>query len=162
MQISIHPVNTAEEIQLTAQLAFEIWNQHFVPIIGQQQVDYMLAHFQSTEAMTQQIANGMRYRIVCCDGKPVGYCAYQLEAERTFLSKLYIKQAYRGQGLSTALLQEVIRDSVGKRAVYLTVNRHNDQTIAIYRHIGFSVVEEKVKDIGDGFVMDDYIMEKPL
>ena len=45
------------------------------------------------------------------------------------------------------------------KAVYLTVNKHNDDTISIYSHLGFEVIDSVVSDIGSGFVMDDYIMQ---
>jgi hypothetical protein len=45
------------------------------------------------------------------------------------------------------------------KKIWLTCNRHNTKTIAVYEHLGFQKVNEEVTDIGNGFVMDDYIFE---
>ena len=78
-----------------------------------------------------------------------------------FLSKLYVKLEYRGNGLSKLMLENIrqFASENNLKAVYLTVNKHNDDTISIYRHLGFEVIDSVVSDIGSGFVMDDYIMQ---
>ncbi|MCM1227995.1 MAG: GNAT family N-acetyltransferase [Clostridium sp.] len=142
-------------------LAKEIWNQHFVPIIGQAQVDYMLEKFQSFNALKQQISGEMNYKMLRIGGENAAYCGFKKDGDRVFLSKLYVKLEYRGNGLSRVMLNEIERFAEENRlkAVYLTVNKHNDDTIAIYKHIGFEVIDSAVTDIDGGFVMDDYIMQ---
>jgi ribosomal protein S18 acetylase RimI-like enzyme len=50
----------------------------------------------------------------------------------------------------------------GARRLYLQVNRNNASAIGTYRKNGYEVAREVVVDIGGGFVMDDYVMEKAL
>lgn len=161
MEYNIREIKTDSDIKELEALAKEIWNQHFVPLIGQAQVDYMLDKFQSFNAMKQQISEGMNYRLISVDGNNAGYCGYKKDGDRVFLSKLYVKLEYRGKGLSRLLLDTVRRfaEQNGLGALYLTVNKHNDDTIAIYKHIGFKVIDSVVTDIDGGFVMDDYIMQ---
>jgi len=45
----------------------------------------------------------------------------------------------------------------GCSSIWLTVNRHNQQAIAVYEHLGMQRIQEQVIDIGNGFVMDDFI-----
>jgi len=161
MEITLKRVEQADVPALAA-LASEIWHQHFTPIIGAEQVEYMLDWFQDEEAMTRQLAEGMIYHMVYAGDEPVGYCGCKLEEDRLFLSKLYVKKAFRGQRIGRLLFDRACSFGSGKRAVYLTVNKHNDDTIAIYKKMGFSVIDSVVSDIGNGFVMDDYIMELPL
>lgn len=153
---------TFSDVPLLASLADEIWHQHFTPIIGKDQVDYMLDWFQDQEAMTEQMQNGMIYHLAYVDGEASGYCACRREEDRLFLSKLYVRQSCRGQGIGRALFDAACSHGSGLKAVYLTVNKHNSNTIAIYKKMGFQVIDSVVSDIGNGFVMDDYIMEKPL
>lgn len=155
------PVVTDENIIELEKLAIEIWNQHFVSIIGQGQVDYMLDKFQSFQAMKKQISDGMNYIMLKVDGENSGYYGFKKDGDRVFLSKLYVKLDKRGKGLSRIMLEEVKRFAAENdlKAIYLTVNKHNDDTIAIYKHMGFSIVDSVVSDIGGGFVMDDYIMQ---
>lgn len=159
-QTTFRAVCTEEDIQLLATLAHEIWNQHFVPLIGQAQVDYMITQFQSAPALTKQLNNGYQYYFLCWDGEPVGYTGFRLDDDGLFLSKLYLKQAYRGRKIAKKAMDFLlsVADEYQKPRIWLTVNRHNDDTIAAYRSMGFTVSEEKAADIGNGFVMDDYIM----
>ena len=48
------------------------------------------------------------------------------------------------------------------KAIYLTCNKHNEHSLAVYRKKGFKVIDEAETDIGQGFIMDDYIMELTL
>ncbi len=71
--ISIAEVRSKQQIEAVARLAREIWPKHYVPIIGQPQVDYMLERFQSELAIARQIAGGVDYVLVLRKGKAVGY-----------------------------------------------------------------------------------------
>ena len=46
--------------------------------------------------------------------------------------------------------------------MYLTVNKHNDLGIRAYKAKGFETIDAVETDIGNGFIMDDYIMEKKV
>jgi GNAT superfamily N-acetyltransferase len=159
-------VTTAEEIKTVAALAREIWNAHFVPIIGQAQVDYMLEHIQSAGAIAGQIAAGHEYYLVLADRQNVGYCALVpcLEEARVQLSKLYLLEQQRGRGLGKAVVECVEERcrKLGARELWLTVNRHNAGPIGFYGHAGFVNAGTTVQDIGGGFVMDDYKMVKAI
>lgn len=162
MEITTRRAAGEADVKILAALADEIWRQHFTPIIGEGQVAYMLDKFQDAEAMAAQMADGYIYIILYVDGVASGYCACRREEERLFLSKLYVRQSCRGKGLGRRLFDEACACGGGLRAVYLTVNKHNDHTIAAYKKMGFVVVDSVVNDIGNGYVMDDYIMEMPL
>ena len=56
---------------------------------------------------------------------------------------------------------EVARAQGCSRLV-LAVNKNNRSAIAAYLKHGFRIADAVVKDIGGGFVMDDYIMVKPV
>lgn len=148
-----------------AAMAKEIWQQHFTPIIGADQVRYMLDRFQSSTAMAHQMQHeDYQYYFLVYNGLRAGYCAIRPEPEALFLSKLYVKQPFRGRRIARAAIDFMAGycRREGKKKIWLTVNRHNDDTIAAYRKMGFVTVREQAADIGGGYVMDDYIMEKPL
>lgn len=153
-------VSTSEEIKATAELANEIWNDHFVDIIGQDQTDYMVEKFQSEKAMTEQISGGYEYYNFVIDGSAVGYFAICPEKNNTlFLSKLYIKKAYRGKGYARQAFEFIkeIAKLNGNTMVWLTVNKYNNNTIAVYKKLGMKTIRSQITDIGNGFVMDDYV-----
>lgn len=163
---TIDPVTTAEDIAVVAQLADDIWHQHFTPIIGEAQVDYMLEKFQSVEAMTGQIAEGAEYYLIMSGGHPSGYFCLvpEPDAGTLLISKLYVKKTARGCGLGRQALAFIQHraEALGLSKLRLTVNRHNSQTIDWYHHVGFQTTGTQVKDIGGGYVMDDFLMEKAV
>lgn len=165
MQISFEPVQTPEEVNTMCTLAAEIWEEHFTPILEPGQVPYMVEKFQSVPAVTKQIQEGYEYRLTVVDGKPAGYTGFHPDGNgKMFLSKLYVHKDFRGTGLARkafTYLQERCRKE-GLSAIWLTVNRFNTHTIEIYRHFGFTVIREEKADIGNGYYMDDYIMEVPV
>jgi GNAT superfamily N-acetyltransferase len=159
-------VRGEHEIQAVAALAAEIWNQHYLPIIGRAQVDYMLAKFQSPEAIAGQIAEGYSYFLLREGGSIAGYMAVvpRGEGPGMMLSKLYVLAEMRGRGLGRAMVdfaEELCRRDGAKR-LWLTVNKNNADSIAAYGRMGFVNAGPVVTDIGGGFVMDDYVLEKSL
>ena len=152
------------QIETVASLAEEIWNQHFTPIIGKQQVDYMLEKFQSVPAIKAQLKEGYQYYLFDNAKGCFGYTAVLPRGKELFLSKLYIKKSRRGKGYGRQALAfiESLAAMLDKSLVSLTVNRNNISTIKVYEKLGYKVSGELVKDIGGGFVMDDYTMYKPV
>jgi ribosomal protein S18 acetylase RimI-like enzyme len=158
-------VATPEDIEAVAGLAREIWDQHFTPIIGHAQVDYMLDEFQSVSAIARQIReDGYEYYLLADGGEWAGYFALVggEDAGSMQLSKLYLKRSRRGRGIGWGVLELIEEECVarGVRELWLTVNKNNAGPIAFYRRVGFSIAEPIVTDIGNGFVMDDYRMVK--
>lgn len=159
--VKIIPAKTDGDIQTIASIANEIWHQHFTPIIGEAQVDYMVEKFQSYPALKAQVRDdGYEYFTFLCDGTPCGYIGVHAEEEALFLSKLYIKKDFRGQHLATKGLHFLISlcKERNLKKIWLTCNKHNDNTLQIYDHLGFKITDEQTADIGNGFVMDDYIL----
>jgi ribosomal protein S18 acetylase RimI-like enzyme len=164
--IEMLSVKTPDHIETTATLAREIWIQHYIPIIGQAQVDYMLCKRQSVQAIAQQISDGYEYYLATDCGALVGYFAIiPNPAEHTaLLSKIYVIQEGRGTGLGKAMVTFIEKRcaEMGVRELWLTVNKHNSDSIAFYQRMGFTTTESLVQDIGNDFVMDDYRMAKQI
>ena len=160
------PVETPERVARVAALARIIWNEHFVDLIGQAQVDYMLDRLQSAEAIAGQIADGVAYVLVRDRDEDAGYLAVRPEpdAGRMKLSKLYLRADRRGRGLGRAMLAYVEERcrATGLGELWLTVHKGNATAIGFYERMGFAVTGPLVADIGGGFVMDDHRMAKPV
>lgn len=175
MSIEIRAATTTQQIERIAKLAHEIWYEYYVPLIGRAQVDYMVAKFQSLPAMLGQVSEGYLYFTVernASEGTAgggqstaIGYFAVHPQPEngRLFISKLYLSQAGRGQGTGRVMLEfiERIARVQALHSLWLTVNKGNP-AVATYQQWGFRVAEAIVSDIGCGFVMDDFLMEKPI
>lgn len=159
--LMIVPVKTTSDMEIVATLAQEIWNQHFIPIIGQDQVNYMVEKFQSSSALAEQLEHGYEYFMLIYDCVLAGYCGIRSSDGYLFLSKLYVHQDFRGNHISTDTFHHLVNLCKERQLhkIWLTCNRHNKQTLEIYKHLGFIITREEVSDIGNGFIMDDYILE---
>lgn len=162
MSLEIKKAVSESDVRTIATLGEEIWHEHYDSIIGPEQVDYMLDKFQSEKAVAEQIENSTVYLIAYKDDTPAGYCAFKNEATKVFLSKLYIHKDFRNQKIGSSLFYEITKSASDKESIYLTVNKYNPNSIKVYEKLGFEIVDSVVTDIGNGFVMDDYIMEKAL
>ena len=162
----IKAVITPSETEIAAKLAHKIWNQHYVNIIGQLQVDYMVEKFQSVEAISEQIKKGYAYFLSYHKELPCGYLALVAneEEKKLMISKIYVDAEFRGLNLGTELLDFSVQKAKenGYKLLWLTVNKNNSNSIQWYEKRGFEIKEKIEMDIGNGFVMDDYVMEKIL
>ena len=160
----IEKVSDNNQIEIIAGLAYEIWNEHFTPIIGKAQVDYMLEKFQSKKAITKQIKNGFLYFLIKKNHDHIGYIGVLPKEKQLFLSKLYITSAQRGKGHGRNAIEflEKLAIEKGLSKISLTVNKNNSATIKTYKNLGFENGGSIVQDIGKDFVMDDYIMDKEV
>lgn len=157
----IEVAQSKQDAERLAKLAHTIWNQHYVDIIGQKQVDYMLATFQDQDTIYQQILDGQNYFILSdSDLGDVGYSCLLPENNELKLSKIYVDSASKGRGFGKLMLEHAIQfaDQHDAKRIWLTVNKYNHTSIEWYKRQGFVVIEEVVADIGAGYVMDDYVM----
>ena len=160
----IEIVSGKSQIETIAGLAHKIWNEHFTPIIGKAQVDYMLEKFQSKKVITEQIENGFLYFLIKNNNAHIGYIGVLPEESQLFLSKIYIISTERGKGHGRKSIEflEQLAVEKGLSKISLTVNRNNSATIKMYKKLGFKNRGSVVQDIGNDFVMDDYKMEKDI
>lgn len=160
--IKLVKAETDDQLRRIASLADEIWHEYFPGLITAAQTDYMVEKYCSFTAMKEYIKNeAYEYYFIKRGGEDIGYTAVKPDGGRLFLSKLYIKKEHRGKKYARRVLQ-LLTEAAAQRgfaAIWLTVNKHNDNTIAAYKALGFTVTGEGVTDIGNGFVMDDYYMQ---
>ena len=157
-------IKTPEEIDCLVELIQEIWPEVFIPIIGKEQVDYMLVHYQGKNIITAEIENGVRYFFIEDLDRYIGYFAYSLEGEHLIISKIYLKKEFRGLGLSSKIFshfEETARNET-KEKLLLHVNRNNKQAVEVYLHQGFKIVKTVDQPLGDRFFLNDYWMEKKI
>ncbi len=160
----IHSAQTASHFQQIAELATLIWTEHYTPIIGPAQVAYMLSKFQSVAAIKNQIKEGHEYFIIYHDDAPAGYFSYCKKKESLFLSKIYVLLSIRGMGIGKACISIIEQKAIELEchSISLTVNKNNTGSIKAYEKMGFENKGSLFQYIGNGFAMDDYIMEKQI
>lgn len=155
------------DFETVAQLGEAIWRKHYATIISGAQIDYMLAGRYTPDKLRKYLYADDRWmELLKFSGKPVGYCSYSLTSTpgEMKLEQLYLLQECRGKGLGGIMLSQVESQTRrhGLSVLMLQVNKRNVNSIAFYRKAGFTLREEAVFDIGGGYFMDDYIMEKTI
>jgi diamine N-acetyltransferase len=153
------------DIAAVIDLAGVIWRHHYPGIVSMEQIDYMLAQRYTPAIMRAQMHSGNAWwDKAVLDGRTMGFAQYEQGERWMKLDKLYVHQDYQRQGFGGRMLAHVEDEArrLGFGAVRLNVSRHNLKSIAAYRKNGYAVVDSVVADIGRGFVMDDYVMEKKL
>ena len=151
-----------KDIKELAILASDIWHEYWTVILSDEQIDYMVEKFQSETAITEQIKNeNYVYFYILSDGEKSGYIGLSKKDDYLFLSKLYVKKNFRHNGIGTKAFEFIknYAKTLNYKKIKLTVNKYNKNTIDAYNKWGFKTTDAVVTDIGNGFVMDDYIME---
>jgi GNAT superfamily N-acetyltransferase len=164
--VRVEPLTDAD-VEPMAALAREIWYAHYPAIIGTAQIDYMLAQRYRPATVRAELAQaGIWWDKLMIGPDMAGFASYFLApaANGMKLDKLYVHPRHQRSGyggLMIARACEVARGEGCGRLV-LAVNKNNASAIAAYLKHGFRIAEAVTTDIGGGFVMDDYVMEKPL
>lgn len=155
-----------EHLPALAELAGEIWRQHYPGIISVEQIDYMLGQMYALETLQGDLARGVRFYRLLAGGRFVGFAAFGPQSEPGVmkLHKCYLLPEFHGHGLGSQMLQHCESEArkLGACRLILAVNKNNTKAIAAYKRNGFDVARSVVTDFGAGYVMDDYIMAKEL
>ncbi len=156
-------IDQEEEIIALSALASDIIRHYYDPIIGKKQNDYHLRKFQSVEGIKEQLHHGYTYYECFVGETPIGFFAYYPRQDALYLSKFYIHKDQRGHGYGKAIIRFLIEEARkdGLMAIELNVNRFNPTT-KIYDHFGFKIIRAEKNDIGEGFIMDDYVYRLEL
>jgi ribosomal protein S18 acetylase RimI-like enzyme len=163
MKVQFVPITRHEQIQTLALIADTVWHECYGTLLSGEQIDYMVRTFQSPAPIKKQIEeDGYAYFFLQVNGTNVGYIGIQAQPEEKtlFLSKLYILKTFRGNGYAGEVFEFLtgLCQGMGLQSIWLTVNKGNANSIAIYERKGFQTIRTQVADIGHGFVMDDYVM----
>ena len=153
-----------EDIPLIRELTFAIWPQTYSSLISKEQVDYMLQMMYSPASLQKQMKDGSTFIIVYEDALPVGFAAYKPIDTLTWkLDKIYILSSQQGKGTGKFIINFIVDEIKNKeaKALQLQVNRYN-KAKDFYEKLGFKIIQTANFDIGNGYFMNDYVMELAL
>ena len=162
----IAPLDAADAVAVAA-LAREIWHAHYPGIISVAQIEYMLVQRYDPEVIRAELAQpGVWWYKQLQAGRIIAYLSLHREPgiATMKIDKLYVHPELQRSGCGGLMIAHAAAVARAQDCVQLqlAVNRGNANAIAAYRKYGFEVSGSVVKDIGGGFVMDDYIMAKAV
>ena len=153
----------SELIPIIIDLTKKIWPVAYGEILSKAQLDYMIDKFYNETALRELIQKGHVFYLAQDDnGKEVGFVSYEINSEpnKTKIHKIYVLPETQGTGLGRQFFELVKEKAIGnhEKSIFLNVNKYNN-AIHFYTKLGFVKVKDEVIDIGNGYVMDDYVME---
>ncbi len=152
-----------EQLPIVIDLTKKIWPVAYGEILSKAQLDYMINKFYNETALRELIQKGHVFYLAQDDNNNyVGFVSYEINSEpnKTKIHKIYVLPETQGTGLGRQFFELVKEKAIenNQKAIFLNVNKYNN-AIHFYNKLGFTKVKDEVIDIGNGYVMDDYVME---
>ncbi len=160
--MKLEKINTTQ-LPIIKDLAYAIWPSTYGEILSSEQLNYMLDNFYSIENLENQMNNDQIFELLLEDNKVVGFVAYEFNCNETGLlkiHKIYLLPETQGKGFGKFMIDEVVKIAKknNQKGVFLNVNKYNKAKF-FYEKLGFKITIEEVIDIGNNYIMDDYVME---
>ncbi len=158
---------TVNDIETIREIALTTWPVAYGEILSEAQLDYMLEKFYSDTALKDNLLHqGHRFLLLNENDTCLGFASYEhhyLNEECTRVHKIYLLPETQGKGLGKLLLERIITLAKENHSntISLNVNRFNKACI-FYKKMGFEILEEEDIEIGNGYLMEDYKMEKRI
>ena len=150
---------TSNDFAVIEKLAHAIWHKHYITIISQEQIDFMLDKMYSFAALQRQTGEGHKLYIIVNENEATGFISISSLASKQFiLHKFYILQGNQSKGLGTLVFKKVMEELCKPETIRLTVNRQNYKSINFYFKLGFKIEKAIDLDVGGGFFMNDFVM----
>ena len=165
IEIILADKNNIKDIQTVSNVA---WPNTFKEILSPHQIKYMMNWMYSDESLQEQMyVKNHRYFLAKENDTFLGYMSIEHNCEnsgKTKIHKIYILPDQQKKGIGKLLLERAIAETKKQNdsAIYLNVNKYNENAIGFYKKNGFFLAKEEVIDIGNGFIMDDYVFEKSV
>ncbi len=153
-----------KDLQIVHDLAHKIWPSAYGEILSSNQLNYMLSEFYSLSSLQNQVADLQHNFLIVFDEEiPIGFASFspkEKDSNTYRLHRIYILPHQQGTGTGKLLLNHIINliKKSGSSILELNVNRYNKARI-FYEKLGFKIISEEDIDIGNGYFMNDYIMQ---
>lgn len=154
---------TIYDVDIIFGLADRIWRNHYISIISIEQIEYMLNKMYSSQSLIKQMNDGHNFILVYDSEIPIGYISYSSNDDKNFfLHKFYVDSSIQNKGIGSLLFDYVLKSIENAKTIELTVNRQNFKAINFYFKHGFKIKSVEDFDIGNGYFMNDFVMQKVI
>lgn len=163
--MEIHRLQKSQ-LQIVRDLAHKIWPSTYSSIISQEQISYMLNWMYNIETLENSYDTNHAFFAVFDGDEPLGFIDLELDNPEQYwmkLQKIYVLPEKQKLGVGLALMDYtfLFAHENGMKHITLQVNRTN-KAVSFYERLGFYVADEQDFDIGNGYFMNDFVMQKDL
>ena len=166
-----------DDVPLIRELAGRSWHAFYPGMISMPQIYYMLRQMYSPRKLLADMQEGAGYFIATWRNLPspdnrqptaenIGFLGYDppQAGQPLMLQRLYLVPAFQGRGLGAAILTWLESNArfLGHQEIRLRVNKHNHRALKAYRRAGYRPIDALIEPIGEGHVMDDYVLQRQL
>jgi diamine N-acetyltransferase len=164
--VNIREINV-EEISIIQFIAKNTWPNTFGKVMPKEQIDYMLDLIYSEAALIEQIKKNHVFLIAFSNGNPLGFASYELNYNnkpQLMIHKIYLLPHSQGFGLGIKFFNMIsdIAIKYGLTKLCLKVFYKNQNAIGFYEKYGFKSVDTIETNIGNDYIIFDYLMEKEI
>ncbi len=152
------------DIPVIQQIAEKAWRPTYGHILSEEQTMYMLDMMYSNEVLQKQMDSNIEFYLAVGEHQPLGYFSFEItKPEQMKLHKIYLDPDHKSKGTGSQIIEFVKQYALqaGVKHLELNVNKYNS-AVQFYEKLGFTRAKEMVLDIGNGYVMDDFVMQLNL
>ena len=154
------------KLSFVLEIANITWPIAFGDILSKEQLDYMMDMMYRLDVLESQLLVGHEFYLFNYDGQAIGFMGLEPnynDIAQLKIHKLYILPAYQGKNIGEQFIQlaEKRAKELNQDLLTLNVNRYN-KALNFYEKLGFKNVKTIDIEIGNGYLMEDFVMEKPL
>lgn len=157
----------SSEIIRIQKIAYATWPDTFKNILKSEQIEYMLKWMYNIDTLINQSNNGHLFYIAELNGVDLGFIGIEPnhnENQTVKIHKIYVLPTAQNKGVGKKLINYVIdkmHKEQNQKTFILNVNRYNKAT-EFYKYLGFNIVKEENISIGNGYLMEDFVMQKNI
>lgn len=158
---------TVNDIKTIQEITYTTWPITYGQILTEEQLKYMLDLFYSEEALALQIQNKEQlFYLISDENAVLGFIGIEHNYKNqtsTKIHKIYLLPETQGKGIGKAVIEKIGKLALenNSTSLILNVNRFN-KALNFYKKTGFKIIDEVNVEIGNGYLMEDYVMEKQL
>jgi ribosomal protein S18 acetylase RimI-like enzyme len=157
---------TSQDLPLIRQLAEQTFHITYLPLQPKEKVDYLFGLMYNPTSLADQMKNGQRFILAKDEMGYQGFASYEINCKKiglTKIHKIYILPTVQGKGVGKKLINAIAEIAYQNKNQTLSLNVYRkNPAIEFYEKLGFKKVEEIDINVGNGFTMNDYVMEKNM
>ncbi|MCQ0986629.1 GNAT family N-acetyltransferase [Jiella marina] len=153
------------DLEAISSLLGETWHATYDAIYGPEKVSEITTSWHSVKALETRLTRPESEFIVADDAERIGGVAFAAssdpERKLVMLHQLYVHPDLQGQGIGTALLEEVIAAFPDATTIRLEVEEANSGAVEFYRAHGFEAIG-RTEDCGGDSGIPAAVYERRL